>query len=152
MLEKIPDNEKALGVFWNTEDGKVGIQVHMKEKPLTRRGMLPSLSSICDTLGLAAPFMLEGRRVIQSLCHQNLDWYEQIPDSMAKHLVAWKSNLLLLEYIEVQDVLNPRNFVKLENKVCWFFSDASEYGYGHCSYLRMVDENDQIHCSPMTIG
>ena len=28
-----------------------------------------------------------------------------------------------------------------------YFSDASEYGYGQCSYLRMVDENDKILCS-----
>ena len=121
LLETIPDNEKSLGVFWNIEDDKVGFQVHMKKKPLTRRGMLPSLSSICDPLALAAPFMLEGRRVTQSLCHQNLDWYEQIPDSMARYLAAWKSNLLLLEYIKVQDVLNPRNLVKLENTVCIIF-------------------------------
>ena len=84
MLETIPGNERALGVLWNIEDGKLGFQVHIKEKPLTRIGMLSSLSSIYDPLGLAAPFMLEGRRIIQSLWNLNLDWDEQIPDSMAR--------------------------------------------------------------------
>ena len=27
----------------------------------------------------------------------------------------------------------------------YHFSDASEYEYGQCSYLRMVDENGQIY-------
>ena len=27
------------------------------------------------------------------------------------------------------------------------FSDASDYGYGQCSYLRLVDDNGQVHCS-----
>ena len=27
------------------------------------------------------------------------------------------------------------------------FSDASEIGYGECSYLRVVDENENIYCS-----
>ena len=40
LLEVIPDNERALGELWNIEDVKLGFQVHMKEKPLTRRGML----------------------------------------------------------------------------------------------------------------
>ena len=30
-------------------------------------------------------------------------------------------------------------------------SDTSEYGYGQCNYFRLVDENDQIHCS-LVIG
>lgn len=27
------------------------------------------------------------------------------------------------------------------------FSDASQSGYGQCSYLRLTNENDQVHCS-----
>ena len=27
------------------------------------------------------------------------------------------------------------------------FSDASELGYEQCSYLKVVDENENIHCS-----
>ena len=84
LLETIPDNERALGVLWNIEDDKLGFQIQMKEKPLTRRGMLSSLSSIYDPLGLAVLVMLEGKRIFQSLCHQNLDWDEQISDSMAR--------------------------------------------------------------------
>ena len=94
LLETIPDNERALGVLWNIGDDKMGFQVHMKEKPLTRQGMLSSLSSIYNPLGIAAPLMLEERRIIQSLCHQNLEWDEQIPDNMARQWAAWKSNLL----------------------------------------------------------
>ena len=36
LLETIPDNEGALCVHWNIADDKLGFQVHMKEKPLTR--------------------------------------------------------------------------------------------------------------------
>ena len=50
----------------------------MKETPLTRKGMLLSLSLIYDPLGLATPFLLEERRIIQSLQYQKLDWDEQI--------------------------------------------------------------------------
>ena len=28
-----------------------------------------------------------------------------------------------------------------------YFSDASEEGYSQCSYLRLINEHDQVHCS-----
>ena len=71
-------------ILWNIEDDKLGLQIHMKEKPLTRRGMLSSFSSTYDPLGLAAPFMLEGRRIIQSFATRIWTWDEQITDSMAR--------------------------------------------------------------------
>ena len=110
--------------------------------------MLSSLSSIYDPLGLAAPFILEWRRIIQSLCHQNLDWDEQIPDSMARQWLAWKSNLLLLKDIKVEIRFKPKKLSKIQEYSLYHFSDALMYhGYGQFSYLRLVDENDQIHCS-----
>ena len=42
LLETILDNVRALGGLCNTQ--KLGFQVHMKEKPLTRQGMLSSIS------------------------------------------------------------------------------------------------------------
>ena len=113
--------------------------------------MLSSLSSVYDPLGLAAPFKLAGRRVIQSLSPQNVDWYKQIPDNMAKRWPAWKYNPLLLEDIKIERCFKPKKFGKIREYSLHHFSDASEYGYGQSSYLRMVDENDQIHRS-LVIG
>ena len=86
------------------------LEVHMKEKPFTRQGMLSSLSSVYDPHRLAAPFMLDRKGVIQSLSHQNLDWDEQIPDSRGRQWVAWKANLLILEDIKVERCFKPKKF------------------------------------------
>ena len=32
-----------------------------------------------------------------------------------------------------------------------YFSDASEEGYGQCTYLRLINEQDEVHCS-FTVG
>ena len=34
------------------------------------------ISSIHDPLGYAAPFVLEGRRILQRLCNKNVEWDE----------------------------------------------------------------------------
>ena len=121
LLETSPDNEKALGVLWNIEDDKLGFPVYMKEKNLIRRGMLSSLNSIYDPLELAAPFMLERRKIIQSLCHQSLDWDEQIPDSMARQWKPWKSNLLLLEEITTERCFKPKKLGKIREYILHHF-------------------------------
>ena len=125
LIETISNNERPLGVLWNIKDDKLGFQVHVKEKPLTRQGILSSLSSICDPLGLAAPFMLEGRTIIQSMCHQNLDWDEQILNNIGRHRAAWKSNPLLLEDIKVERCFKHKKFGKIREYSLHHFSDAS---------------------------
>ena len=36
LIETIPNNERPLGALWNIKDDKLGFQVQVKEKPLTR--------------------------------------------------------------------------------------------------------------------
>ena len=59
---------------------------------------------------------------------------------------AWKRELFDLKEISLGRCIKSRNFrtkikISLHN-----FSDASEIGYRQCSYLRVVDENENIHC------
>ena len=63
-------DEQALGILWNVEAVTLGFKISIKEKPLTRRGMLSTLSSIYDRLGLGAPFQLIGKQIIQTICAQ----------------------------------------------------------------------------------
>ena len=61
--------ERAFGIHWDIKEDKLGFCINFKEKPSTKRGMLSMVSSIYDPLGLVSPFLLEGRRIIQMLCH-----------------------------------------------------------------------------------
>ena len=61
--------EAALGVLWDLEkDVFTFIRVKLKEKPGTRRGMMSTLSSIFDPLGLVSPFILKGKKNFTN-CH-----------------------------------------------------------------------------------
>ena len=85
--------ERALGVLWNVENDTLEFKVNLKEKPLTRRGVLSILSSIYDPLGLCAPFLLKGKQIMQKLCQLNLKWDEDIPDEISNEWLTWKENL-----------------------------------------------------------
>ena len=45
--------ERALGIHWNIENDKLGFKIQLKDKPLNRRGMLFTISSVYDPLGIA---------------------------------------------------------------------------------------------------
>ena len=71
--EELP-TERALGVSWNVEKDALCFKGNLKEKPRNRRGMLSMLSSFYDPLGLASPFILKGRLILQELCQEGLHW------------------------------------------------------------------------------
>ena len=72
--------EKALGINWNIENDQLSFKVKLNEKPMTRRGMLSKTSKIYDPLGLAGPFLLKGKKILQDLCRKNYNWDEAVPD------------------------------------------------------------------------
>ena len=51
-------SEQTLGVLWNTDTDNFGFKVTLKQKPMTRRGLLSIITSVYDPLGLAASFLL----------------------------------------------------------------------------------------------
>ena len=71
ILMELPE-ERALWICWDTERDTFKFQIDLKEKPMTPRGMLSTVSSIYDPLGFVAPFILEGKRLLQLLCQDEI--------------------------------------------------------------------------------
>ena len=44
-------------------------------------------------------------------------------------------------------MFRPEDFGKVVKKELHHFSDASTKGYGQCSYLRLTDDSNNVHCS-----
>ena len=111
LLGSLP-KDRALGVLWNVENDTLGFKVNLKEKPLTRRGVLSVLSSIYDPLGFGAPFQLKGKKIMQKLCQQNLKWDEDIPDEISNEWLTSKENIPNFEMVYLQRCFKPLGFEK----------------------------------------
>ena len=85
--------EKALGFHWHVESDKFSFRITIKEKPLTRRGILSTIGSIYDPLGIAAPVLLPGKKILQDLCKERVDWDDEIPDIYRHGWEEWKGSL-----------------------------------------------------------
>ena len=73
LLGNLP-KEQALGVLWKTEENLLGFKVSIKDKSITRNGILFILSSVYDPLGFGIPFLIRGNQILQRLCEKNLKW------------------------------------------------------------------------------
>ena len=71
--------ERGLEIFWDAENNVTKFKIDLKDQLMTRQGSLSVISLIYDTLGLACPFILQGRRLLQGLCHIMHGWEEIIP-------------------------------------------------------------------------
>ena len=139
--------DKALGLKRNIQEDTLGFIIKMDDKSTTRRGLLAVLSSVYDPLGLGAPFLLKGRLIIQRLCRKNLKWDEPIDDDTAQEWLKWRNNQMTLDGKSIARCLKPENFGNVVSSTLCHFSDACESGYGQSSYIRLLNQSDQVHCT-----
>ena len=138
--------ERALGVQWAIESDMFGFRIVIKDNPLTRRGILSIISSIYDPLGMAAPFLLVGKKILQDLCRTKLGWDDEICEEFRVRWEKWRGQLPELERFSMERCLKP-NFGAVVSRQIHSFSDASSTGYGQVSYLRMENERCDVHCA-----
>ncbi|XP_039546986.1 uncharacterized protein LOC120492801 [Pimephales promelas] len=139
--------ERALGIYWHLEDDNFRFRVNLKDQPATRRGILSVVASLFDPLGFLAPFLLKGKAILQEMCVNGMGWDDPLPDSLRPRWEHWKADLANLEKIEVPRCIVPAGFQRITKREIHHFSDASTKGYGQCSYLRLENEQGDVHCS-----
>ena len=139
--------ERALGVNWNIVTDEFGFKVTVKEKPLTRRGIVSIISSVYDPLGFTAPFLLPAKILMQDLSRSNLAWDDPLESKHATRWNVWLNELPKIQQISVKGCVKPPNPERIVSTQLHNFADASQSGYGAVSYLRFKDENGNIYCS-----
>ena len=83
--------ERVLGVHWSIENDCFGFRITLKDKPMTRRGILSTISSIYDPLGFAAPYLLQGKLILQQLCADRKGWDDALTDEQRTSCLLYTS-------------------------------------------------------------
>ena len=139
--------EQTLGTLWCIESDSFMLRITLSDKPFTRRWILSTISSIYDPLGFAAPLLLTGRQVLQDLCQDQAEWDDPVPDAMRIRWEKFREELLMLDKMRVSRCLMPTGFEEATTVELHHFSDASTTGYGQCSYVRLVNAKQEVHCA-----
>ena len=140
-----PTIERLLGVVWCVESDTLQFRIIVDSKPFTRRGILSTVSSIYDPLGCVGPFRLEDKRILQYMYHSSCGWDSPISDELLPRWQQWLAYNPNLEIIKLNRCF--KSSLSIKRVELHHFSDAPDKGYGQCSYLRVIDTNDNIICS-----
>ena len=140
---KSEEIEHALGIKWSLKDDSFFFDIEVEIKAQTRRSLLGIVASIFDPLGLLAPFLLIGKKILQSVCRKGISWDEDVPDNKKNFLEEWLTDLKGISKIKIPRCLvyTPSKDAVLE---LHHFADASSEGYGSATYLRVI--TDTVKC------
>ena len=132
--------ERALGVTWLVETDAFSFKTSSSERPFTRRGLLSMVSSVYDPLGMAVPFTLTAKIILQDLTRLKLKWDEEVPELFSSPWQRWLSELPRLGHFSLDRCVGPSN----QEQGCTtfelhHFADASQKAYGTVSYLRTIN-------------
>ena len=150
--DTLPAN-RALGVQWDLEKHALTFNVHPPKKPFTRRGVLSVVNSIYDPLGLAAPFVLVGKLLLQQSIvlgkkKQNdkpLGWDDPLPDDLELRSRAWRCwKDELPEEVSVDRCYHPKDFGRVTRNKLHAFADASKDAVGAAVYLKQVSGSGEV--------
>ena len=139
--------ERALGVQWNISSDQFGFKIVIKDRPATRRGILSIVSSVYDPLGFVAPFIFQAKLILQELCRLKLGWDDEIPREFLERWQAWLEELPKLEQLTVNRCFKSTDLHEIKTTQLHHFADASQYGYGAVTYLKVEDKNGNSKCS-----
>ena len=138
--------ESVLGLQWSVKNDTLKFSCPSTERPLSRRGILATVASLYDPLGLIAPYILQGKQILQAMCHKGIGWDDTPPQELRQRWEIWRADLQFLKQIEVPRCYQP-GFTNAQNVRLHHFSDASTTGYGMCTYLRLQNKQGHTHCS-----
>ena len=137
--------QRALGVQWHPADDSLGVKVKKKENPMNRRGLLSTLSSLYDPLGLVAPVILQAKKIFQSECRTKKTWDEALDPANEDKWKKWLDSISLLEGLKWDRCMLPAEFATSTIQL-HLFCDALQEAYSCVCYLRAVNADGKIHC------
>ena len=147
-------SQQTLGVEWNIANDDFVIRCNVPERPFTKRGVLSTNNSMYDPFGFVSPVTLSGRLLQCSLIpskHDNptiasLGWDYPIPSEHLPLWQKWKSSLSSMDgLVTIPRSYIPKNFSPVTNQTLHVFSDASNEGTGHVSYIRSINQKRETH-------
>ena len=100
-----------------------------------------------NPLGIAAPFLLVGKKILQDLCPMKRGWDEEIDEEFRERWENWRSQLSTLERFSMDRCIKPVDLGTVVSRQLHSFSDACSSGYGQVTYLRIENGKGDLHCS-----
>ncbi|XP_031749223.1 uncharacterized protein LOC101730954 [Xenopus tropicalis] len=137
--------QRSLGICWDLKSDSLTFQVSSEKRPYTRRGVLSTINSLYDPLGIAAPVTIQGKALLRDLTSETQDWDAPLPEGKRLSWEDWKESLHQLKHIQVTRPYVSVSCSNAKYKELCVFSDASTQAIAAVAYLKAIDSESQVH-------
>ncbi|KAK3895796.1 hypothetical protein Pcinc_000519 [Petrolisthes cinctipes] len=120
--------ERELGLTWDIISDTLSVAVNTMARLSTKRGLLATIGAMYDPLGMIAPFLLQGRLILQDLCKLQVGWDDELPEEQEKSCETWKSSVSELYTVVLERCIKPAHYCSTPSYQLHHFADASEKG------------------------
>ena len=144
--------QRLLWVLWDIQADVFTFQIVDEVKPFTRRGILSVTNSLYDPLGIAASVIIKVKMLLRAMSmslkrHPLDDWDNPLPEQYREPWEAWCKSLADLGEVKVSRpyvsiLLSDANHIGIHT-----FSNASVEAIAAVSYLKVIQENGDVHVS-----
>ncbi|XP_058826986.1 uncharacterized protein LOC131686971 [Topomyia yanbarensis] len=145
---------RVLGLLWLPEEDLLSFSVVLhkdlqnlidkKEYP-TKRLVLRVLMSFFDPLGMLAPFIIQGKILLQQIWRSGVKWDERIDSEAFMRWRQWTGLFPLVNNVRIPrcyfDSSTADHYNRMELHI---FVDASEEAYAAVAYFRIVPPDGDI--------
>lgn len=125
---------------------ELGVQTEIVSVPRTKRGLLSTIASIYDPLGILAPVLIEGRIIVQDLCRLKVGWDMELDSDTTDRIRVWVNKLSQTRWMSVPRCLKVIEWESATLVQLHLFSDASIMALGVVAYLRVADQWGNVSC------
>ncbi|KAI2644797.1 Paraneoplastic antigen-like protein 5 [Labeo rohita] len=136
--------QRSLGLLWEITTDTFTYSASTITKPFTRRGVLSTVNSVFDPLGLVAPVTIQGRALLRELTSEQSDWDTILPKEKLSKWEAWRDSLQDLEQLHVPRTYTTTSLIEAVHTELCVFSDASTKAIGAVAYLKALQKDGQV--------
>lgn len=140
--------QRSLGLLWVTTTDTFTFKASEDKKQFTRRGVLSTVNSVFDPLGMLAPVTIEGKHLLREFCSVKCDWDAPLPEeklSVSNQWESWRDSLHDFNKLHIPRPYTPTSLSKAERKELCVFSDASVKAIGAVAYLRIIQAEGHVN-------
>ena len=101
--------QRSSGLYLNLELDVFTFKISVEDKPFTRRGILSTLKSLYDHLGIVAPVILRGKLILRKIITQSVDWDKPLSEQYRLDWETWKSSLCTLLALQIPRMYLPNS-------------------------------------------
>ena len=144
--DPLPDSG-TLGLTWDPQQDVFRINCKSFKSAVTRREMSSQLASQFDLLGMASPFQLGEKLLLQQVAISGVDWDDVLPLKVQDDWKKWLGNFNLLREITIPRNCfadNLRHILKESDFQLHAFCDASNSAFCCVVYLKCVGYNKTV--------